>query len=69
MHRGAPGCAIFPRYRSASGGKPRFPHTLNGSGLALPRVLIAVLENHLQADGTVAVPDVLQPYAGFDRLP
>jgi len=46
------------------GGKPRFVHTLNGSGLALPRVLIAVLENHQQADGSIVVPAALRPYVG-----
>ena len=50
------------RYRPAPGAKPRLVHTLNGSGLALPRVLIAVLENYQQADGTVLVPDSLEPY-------
>jgi seryl-tRNA synthetase len=44
--------------------KPRFVHTLNGSGLALPRTVIAVLENYQQADGTVVVPSVLRPYLG-----
>ena len=44
--------------------KPRFVHTLNGSGLALPRTVIAILENYQQADGTVRVPSVLQPYMG-----
>jgi seryl-tRNA synthetase len=44
--------------------KPRFVHTLNGSGLALPRTLIAVLENYQQADGSVVVPTVLRPYLG-----
>jgi len=52
------------RYRPGAGEKPRFVHTLNGSGLALPRVLIAVLETYQQADGSVAVPDVLRPYMG-----
>ena len=50
------------RYRPEPGDKPRFVHTLNGSGLALPRVLIAVLENYQQPDGTILVPEVLQPY-------
>lgn len=50
------------RYRPEPGAKPRFVHTLNGSGLALPRVFIAVLENYQQPDGTVLVPEVLQPY-------
>jgi seryl-tRNA synthetase len=52
------------RYRPEAGAKPRFVHTLNGSGLALPRVMIAVIENYQQADGTIAVPDVLQPWMG-----
>jgi seryl-tRNA synthetase len=50
------------RYRPEPGAKSQFVHTLNGSGLALPRVLIAVLENYQQADGTVLVPEVLEPY-------
>jgi len=54
----------YIRYRPAEGGGPQFVHTLNGSGLALPRVLIAVLENYQRADGSVAVPDVLRPYMG-----
>jgi seryl-tRNA synthetase len=52
------------RYRPEPGAKPRFVHTLNGSGLALPRVMIAVLENYQQADGTVVVPEVLRPWMG-----
>ncbi|MCK9356315.1 MAG: serine--tRNA ligase [Dehalococcoidia bacterium] len=50
------------RFRSEPESKPQFVHTLNGSGLALPRVFIAVLENHQQADGTVLVPEVLNRY-------
>jgi len=50
------------RFRREKGARPEYVHTLNGSGLALPRVLIAVLENYQQADGSVAVPDVLRPY-------
>ena len=50
------------RYRPEATAKPVFVHTLNGSGLALPRVLIAVLENYQQADGTVLIPEVLEPY-------
>jgi seryl-tRNA synthetase len=50
------------RYRPEAGAKSEFVHTLNGSGLALPRVLIAVLENYQQADGTVLIPEVLGPY-------
>ncbi len=50
------------RYRPEAGAKSEFVHTLNGSGLALPRVLIAVLETYQQADGTVLMPEVLEPY-------
>jgi seryl-tRNA synthetase len=52
------------KYRPAEGGKPRFVHTLNGSGLGLPRTLIGVLENYQQADGSVLVPEVLRPWMG-----
>tara|TARA_B100000809_G_scaffold140940_1_gene138479 strand:+ start:1315 stop:2598 length:1284 start_codon:yes stop_codon:yes gene_type:complete len=57
------------RYRDEEGGRPRLPHTLNGSGLALPRVIIAILENYQQPDGSVVIPDVLRPYTGFDVIP
>ncbi len=52
------------RYRPEPKAKPRFLHTLNGSGLAVGRTLIAVLENHQQADGSVVVPEALRPYMG-----
>ena len=52
------------RYRPADGGKPRHLHTLNGSGLAVGRTLIAILENYQAADGSIAVPTVLRPYLG-----
>jgi len=52
------------KYKPLNGGKSRFLHTLNGSGLALPRTMIAVLENYQQADGTVVVPEVLRPWMG-----
>jgi seryl-tRNA synthetase len=52
------------RYRPAEGKGTRFVHTLNGSGVAVGRALIAVLENYQQADGSVVVPDVLKPYMG-----
>jgi len=52
------------RYRPKDGGKPVYVHTLNGSGLAVGRTLIAVLENYQQADGTVIIPDALRPYMG-----
>ncbi len=50
------------RYRPAPDAKPQFVHTLNGSGLALPRIMIAVMENNQQADGNIAVPEVLQDF-------
>ena len=52
------------RYRPADGGRVRPVHTLNGSGLGLPRTLIAVLENYQQADGSIVVPEVLRPWMG-----
>jgi seryl-tRNA synthetase len=52
------------RYRPTPESKPQFVHTLNGSGLALPRIVIAVMENYQQADGSITIPDVLQPYMG-----
>ena len=57
------------RYRAEGGGRPRIPHTLNGSGLALPRVIIAIMENNQQPDGSIIIPDVLRPYTGFDVIP
>jgi seryl-tRNA synthetase len=57
------------RYRPEGGGRTRFVHTLNGSGLGMPRTLIAVLENYQQADGSVVVPPVLQPWmAGINLI-
>lgn len=52
------------RYRPEPGAKPAFVHTLNGSGLALPRTLIAVLENYQNEDGSVTIPGALRPYMG-----
>lgn len=52
------------RYRPSADAKPEFAHTLNGSGLALPRIMIAILENYQQEDGSVVVPKVLRPYMG-----
>lgn len=52
------------RYRPAVGGRPRHVHTLNGSGLALPRVMIAILENNQRADGSILIPEALRPYMG-----
>ncbi|MBI3791089.1 MAG: serine--tRNA ligase, partial [Gemmatimonadetes bacterium] len=56
------------RYRPASGEKPRFVHTLNGSALAFPRTLACLLEHHWQPDGTVRVPEALAPFLGADRI-
>ncbi|MBI2205493.1 MAG: serine--tRNA ligase [Candidatus Rokubacteria bacterium] len=57
------------RYRPAGGGRPEFCATLNGSGLAVGRTIVAVLENYQEADGTVRIPEALGPYmAGIDRL-
>jgi seryl-tRNA synthetase len=57
------------RYKPAGGGRPEFCHTLNGSGLAVGRTLIAVLENYQEADGSVTVPAVLKPYmGGLERI-
>jgi seryl-tRNA synthetase len=52
------------RYRPTPDAKPQYVHTLNGSGLALPRIMIAVMENYQQKDGTISVPKVLQPMVG-----
>ena len=52
------------KYRPADSGKARFVHTLNGSGLGMPRTLIAVMENNQQADGSICVPEVLRPWMG-----
>ena len=56
------------RYRPATGGKPRFIHTLNASGLAFPRIIASILEHYQQADGSVVVPEVLRPYLGVDTI-
>jgi seryl-tRNA synthetase len=56
------------RFRSRESGQPELVHTLNGSGLAVPRVLAAILENNLEADGRVRIPKVLVPYFGKDHL-
>jgi seryl-tRNA synthetase len=56
------------RYRDPASRKPELVHTLNGSGLALPRVVIAVLETYQRADGTVTVPEVLRPFMGTDVI-
>lgn len=57
------------RFRREKGGRPEHPHTLNGSGLAIPRVLIAILENCQQPDGSVLVPEAVRPYmGGIERI-
>lgn len=55
------------RYKN-EGGKPQLCHTLNGSALALPRIVAALLENNQEADGSIRIPKALQPYTGFDRI-
>jgi seryl-tRNA synthetase len=57
------------RFKPKGGGKSEFVHTLNGSGLAVGRTWIAVVENYQQADGSIVVPEVLRPYMGIDRIP
>jgi seryl-tRNA synthetase len=52
------------KFRPADGGKARLVHTLNGSGLGLPRTLIAVMEQYQRADGSISVPAVLKPWMG-----
>lgn len=56
------------RFRVAKGEKPRYVHTLNGSGLALPRTIACLLEQYQNADGSVTVPEALRPYLGIDRI-
>ena len=56
------------RYRSAPGEKPRFVHTLNGSALAFPRIIASLFEHFQQADGSVRIPEALQPYLGLSEL-
>jgi seryl-tRNA synthetase len=56
------------RFKPVGGGKSDFVHTLNGSGLAVGRTWIAVIENYQQADGSILVPEVLRPYMGIDRI-
>jgi seryl-tRNA synthetase len=57
------------RFKPKGGGKSDFVHTLNGSGLAVGRTWIAVVENYQQADGSIVVPEVLRPYMGIERIP
>src|ERR1700745_460420 len=57
------------RFKRKGGGKSDFVHTLNGSGLAVGRTWIAIVENFQQADGTILIPEVLRPHMGIDRIP
>jgi seryl-tRNA synthetase len=66
--RGLPGAAANIRWRPEGGKKTEFVHTLNGSGLAIGRTWLAILENYQQADGSVLVPEVLRPYMGVERI-
>ena len=56
------------RYKPADGGKPRYMHTLNASGLATSRLMVAILETYQQEDGSILIPEVLQPYMGVDKI-
>ncbi len=62
------GIRFRPEGSDSNRGRPEFVHTLNGSGLALPRIVAALLENNQQADGSVVVPEALRPYTGFERI-
>ncbi len=67
-------CEAFQARRSGirykpKGGKSDFVHTLNGSGLAVGRTWMAVVENYQQEDGSIVIPEVLRPYMGIDRIP
>ncbi len=57
------------RFKPKGGGKSDFVHTLNGSGLAVGRTWIAIIENYQQADGSIVIPEVLRPYMGIERIP
>jgi len=57
------------RFKQKGGGKSEYVHTLNGSGLAVGRTWIAVVENYQQADGSIVIPEALRPYMGIDRIP
>jgi seryl-tRNA synthetase len=56
------------RYKPAAGGKNQLVHTLNGSGLAVGRTWIAILENHQQNDGSIVIPEALRPYVGLEKI-
>ena len=56
------------RYRDAKTNKTRFVHMLNGTAISMCRALVALMENHQMADGSIRIPDVLRPFTGFDRI-
>ncbi len=56
------------RFKRDSNAKPEFVHTLNGSGVATPRLMVAILENNVREDGHINIPEALRPYTGFDVL-
>ena len=56
------------RYKDSESGKNKFCHTLNGSGTALPRLFVAFVETYQQADGSILIPEVLQPYFGAEKI-
>lgn len=56
------------RFKDTGASKPEFVHTLNGSGMATSRIMVALLEQHQTEDGTIVIPDCLRPYTGFDRI-
>jgi seryl-tRNA synthetase len=56
------------RFRESQAEKPRFVHTLNGSGVALPRLMVALLETYQQADGSVRFPEAIQPFVGMSEI-
>ncbi|HOZ22678.1 MAG TPA: serine--tRNA ligase, partial [bacterium] len=56
------------RFRPFKGAKPEYVHTLNGSGLALPRTVIAIMENYQTEEGTIIVPEVLRPFMGVEVI-
>ena len=59
---------MLARYRNKETGKPELVHTINGSGLAVGRTLVAIMENYQQADGSIKVPEVLIPYMGGIKI-
>ena len=56
------------KFRESPKAKPKFVHTLNGSGLALPRTIISIIENYQQKDGSITIPEILIPYTGFEEI-